>query len=240
MPRPPRFSAAPLLAVLAAVVTGVAAPAPAAADPAGRQPMGTFAIDRTETTVGRFRAFVEARGLRTAAEAAGGGHEFSGGWVRRPGWTWAAPFGAPAPDDEPAVHVTWAEARDYCAHVGGRLPTFSEWREAAYTERRAQPTDGFETGRTYAYPVGDDPAGMNNDRRRHVAVGTTRRGVNGLWDMGANVWEWVDDRRGGDALTAGGSWWYGPEQTRATGAQWKAATFQAVYIGFRCVHDIRG
>ncbi len=58
-------------------------------------------------------------------------------------------------------------------------------------------------GRTYAYPVGDAPEGMNNNRRAHVAVGTTKRGVNGLYDMGANVWEWIADRRGSDALTAG-------------------------------------
>ena len=26
----------------------------------------------------------------------------------------------------------------------------------------------------------------------HAKVGTTRAGVNGLFDMGANVWEWVE------------------------------------------------
>jgi formylglycine-generating enzyme required for sulfatase activity len=88
--------------------------------------------------------------------------------------------------------------------------------------------------------VGDEPDGMNNNRRAHVAVGTTKRGVNGLYDMGANVWEWMADRRGDEALTAGGSWWYGPAQARADGAQWKAASFYAVYIGFRCAYDVRG
>lgn len=228
------------LAPIAAALILSTAAAWADDGPAGRQPVGSFAIDRTETTVGRLRASLAARGVGTAAEAAGGGHEFAGGWVRRPGWTWATPYGTPAADDEPAVHVTWAEARDHCAHVGGRLPTFAEWREAAYTERRTAPTDGYETGRTYAFPVGDDPSGMNNGRMRHAPVATTRRGVNGLWDMGANVWEWVADRQGETALTAGGSWWYGPEQARASGAQWKPATFQAVYIGFRCVYDVRG
>jgi formylglycine-generating enzyme required for sulfatase activity len=56
--------------------------------------------------------------------------------------------------------------------------------------------------------------------------------------MGGNVWEWLSDRRGGDALTAGGSWWYGPAQTRAEGMQWKPADFFAVYIGFRCAYDL--
>jgi formylglycine-generating enzyme len=88
--------------------------------------------------------------------------------------------------------------------------------------------------------VGDDPTGMNNNRRAHVAVGTTKRGVNGFYDMGANVWEWIADRRGADALTAGGSWRYGPAQANTDGAQWKAADFYAVYIGFRCAYDVAG
>jgi formylglycine-generating enzyme len=201
---------------------------------------GAFEIDKTEVSIGRFRAFALATGHRTAAEREGGGHEFALGWTRRAGWTYAAPRGAAGPPDEPAVHVTQGEAAAFCAHAGGRLPTSAEWRSAAYTEQRAAPTDGFETGRTYAYPVGDRPEGMNNNRRGHTAVGGTRPGVNGLHDMGGNVWEWLADRRGEQALTAGGSWWYGPEQTRADAAQWKAAGFQALYIGFRCVYDRPG
>ena len=50
----------------------------------------------------------------------------------------------------------------------------------------------------------------------------------------------AQSRRGDEALTAGGSWWYGPEQARANGAQWKAASFYAVYIGFRCAYDVSG
>ncbi len=228
----------PLLFALAACLP--AFPSPAPAQPAEQVRIGGFAIDRTEVTIGQFRAFAQARELRTAAEREGGGFEFAAGWTRRPGWTYPAPFGRPGADNEPAVHVAWSEARDYCAHAGGRLPTFAEWRQAAYTESREQPTDGFVKGRTYVYPVGDQPDGMNNNRRSHVAVGTTKRGVNGLFDMGANVWEWVADRRGDDALTAGGSWWYGPENSRAEGAQWKAAGFYAVYIGFRCAYEVRG
>lgn len=206
---------------------------------AGAEPVriGAFAIDPTEVTIGRFLAHAEKRGLVTTAEREGGGFEWAGGWTRRPGWTVRTPFGRPAAPEEPAVHVTWQEAADYCAAAGGRLPTFAEWRLAAYTETRDQPTDGFVKGRTYPYPVGESPEGMNNNRRAHVGVATTRRGVNGLHDMGGNAWEWLADRRGDEALTAGGSWWYGPEQTRAEGAQWKPAAFLAVYVGFRCAYD---
>lgn len=230
-----------LPALVALVMAAGSAPGLAqAGEPAALQdrlPVGKIEVDATEVSVGRFKAFVSARSLTTAAERDGGGYEFVGGWTRRPGWTWKTPVGKPAADEEPAVHVSWFEARDYCAHVGGRLPSMAEWRQAAYTEMRVRPTDGFETGRTYRYPVGDQPDGMNTNRRHHVAVGSTKRGVNGLYDMGANVWEWIADRRGEDALTAGSSWWYGPENAQADGAQWKAAGFYAVYIGFRCVYD---
>lgn len=221
---------------LAAILIGLVGPAVAQE----RVALGSYALDATEVTIGQFAAWVRARGAPTEAERAGGGFEFAGGWTRRTGWTYAAPQGRPGAPNEPATHVTWTEARDYCAAAGGRLPTIAEWRRAAYTEVRARPGDGYVTGKTYAYPVGDSPEGMNNNRRSHVPVGTTKRGVNGLFDMGANVWEWVADRRGGDALTAGGSWWYGPAQARADGAQWKAADFYAVYIGFRCAYDVAG
>lgn len=232
----------PRLAGLLLALGGLGAPAAgtaAGADASDRVRIGRFEIDRTEVTIGRFRAYARATSLETVAERDGGGFEYAGGWTRRPGWNWQRPQGRPGADDEPAVHLSWHEASRFCAHAGGRLPTWDEWREAAYTERRAVPDEGFVAGRTYPYPVGDRPEGMNNNRRSHMAVATTRRGVNGLYDMGANVWEWIADRRGEDALTAGGSWWYGPEQARAEGAQWKRAEFHAVYIGFRCAYDAK-
>jgi formylglycine-generating enzyme required for sulfatase activity len=208
---------------------------------AERVPIDGFAIDATEVTIAEFRAFARATDTRTSAEREGGGFEWSGGWQRRAGWTVYAPYGrAPGSDQEPAVHVSWHEASAFCRWRGGRLPTMAEWRLAAYTETRGAPTDGFASGRVYTYPVGDTPDGMNTresgGQPRHAPARSTRRGVNGLYEMGGNVWEWIADRRGGEALTAGGSWWYGTQQTRADGAQWKDADFYAVYVGFRCVY----
>jgi sulfatase modifying factor 1 len=212
----------------------------ASAESGGRAKLDKITIDRTEVTIGQFRKFIADSALKTAAERDGGGHEFADGWIRRTGWTWSTPFGEPGADDEPAVHVSWSEARDYCLAVGGRLPTLEEWERAAYTETRANPADDFARGRTYPYPVGDGPDGMNTSGKdrwpRHAAVGTTKRGVNGLYDMGGNVWEWLADRRGDEALTAGGSWWYGADKAKASAVQWKSADFHAVYIGFRCVY----
>lgn len=230
------------------VAAALLAPAALAED---MQRVGGFEIDRTEVTVAAFRAFAEATGTVTAAERAGGGEVYEAGWVTKPGWTWQAPFGRPARDDEPAVHVTFAEARAYCAWRGKRLPKDAEWMEAAYTERRADPPGPFRTGTTYPYPTGETPRGANcladcgpapaidhsavlTRGIGHAPVGTTAAGVNGLHDMGANVWEWVDGEDGGRKITRGGSWWYGEQQIRRTHLASKPADTAVVYIGFRC------
>lgn len=204
-----------------------------------------FAIDRTEVTIAEFRDYAATAKLVTAAEREGGGFEFGAGWERRPGWSVYRPFGEePADPNEPAVHVSWEEARAFCEAKGGRLPTAHEWAKAAFEEKRAQPPDGFLTGITYQYPTGDEPAGMNTTGfdawPRHAPAGTTTPGVNGLFDMGGNVWEWLADRQGDTALTAGGSWWYGPDKATKAAMQWKQASFYAVYVGFRCTYASKG
>lgn len=217
------------------------------------QPVGRFEIDRTEVTIGAFARYVQATGTVTAAERAGGGSTYEGGWQQRPGWTWRAPYGTPGGAREPAVHVTWAEAQAYCRWAGKRLPTDAEWGEAAYVERRANPPPGFVTGRRYPYPTGDSPAGANclgdcgsvravahavtSRGAGHAEAGTTRAGVNGLYDMGGNAWEWVDSGPGGHPRTRGGSWWYGAGPMRDEHRQDKPADTAVVYIGFRCARS---
>ena len=250
---------------------GTAGAASAAATPAPPNPAGidwmpiapaggaaAFDIARTETTVAQFRRFAQATGTVTRAERAGGGQVYEAGWTTKPGWTWARPFGVPAADDEPAVHIDFTEAQAFCRWAGGRLPTDAQWVRAAYTETRPAPQAPLQRGKTYSFPTGDSPAGAqclgdcgtaadaravrhgaNLWRGRgHAAVTATPAGVNGLHDMGANAWEWVDEPPGSggsvERRTRGGSWWYGSAQMRADHLQGKPPETSVVYIGFRC------
>ena len=213
-----------------------------------------FEMARTETTVGQFARFVAATATVTQAERDGGGHVYEAGWVRKAGWTWRTPLGGKDSHDLwPAVHVNYAEAQAFCRWAGGQLPTDEQWVKAAYTEMRPNPPTPFQRGQTYPYPTGNSPQGAQclgdcgPDRSQaHGAklwrglgpalAGRTAAGVNGLLDMGANAWEWVDEPMGPSATkrTRGGSWWYGSEPMRADHLASKDAAFSVVYIGFRC------
>lgn len=259
----------PMGAALACAAVAAADLSPA--NPAGIdwQRVADFDIARTETTVAQFRRHAQATGVRTLAERNGGGQVFEAGWTTKPGWTWRTPFGPQhvAADDEPVVHITYAEAQGFCRWAGGQLPTDAQWLSAAYTEQRASPPAAFERGRRYEWPSGSsalgaqclDDCGPQAAQRAvrhgatllrgpgHARVATTPAGVNGLHDMGGNAWEWVNEPVLDDTAAAfaerrtrGGSWWYGAAQMRAAYLQSKPAQTAVVYIGFRCARSSGG
>lgn len=239
-----------VLAVLAVCLAQVQAQSPSLAQSqqavktlSDKQPLGHWAIDRTEVNIGQFALYVQATGTVTRAEKEGGGFEFGAGWERRPGWTWRQPDGVPASENMPAVHLDFAEAQSYCRWAGGRLPTGAEWQKAGFTELRDAPPAPWVKGRTYPWSTGDSPQGANTSDAdpwpRAAPVGATRQGVNGLHDMGANVWEWATDARGQERRTVGSSWWYSAGNMRADVQAYKPADFYAVYIGFRCAYDLK-
>ena len=191
-----------------------------------------FSINKYEITIKEFKEFTERTGLITEAEKTGGGYEWGAGWEKRTNWNYKTPYGeTPNSLYEPAVHINYFEAQKYCSFKKGRLPTFEEWKRAAYTE------NGIE----YEYPSGNKPKDMNTQDllkiNKHQDVTKLKPSLNELVAMGGNVWEWIDDIKGNNSLTAGGSWWYGSSKTKASGAQYKPSNFYAIYVGFRCAFD---
>ena len=191
-----------------------------------------FSINKYEITIKEFKEFAKETNFITEAERTGGGYEWGAGWEKRQNWNYKTPYGVePKSEYEPVAHVTYFEAQKYCAFKQGRLPSFDEWKRAAY----------FENGIEYEYPSGNKPLDMNTQDLlgidKHEDVTKLKPGLNSLVAMGGNVWEWIDDINGDNSLTAGGSWWYGSSKTKASGAQYKPSNFYAIYIGFRCVFD---
>ena len=216
--------------------------------------IGNLIWDQTEMTIAAVKSYASATGFVSSAEKNGGGLSYEAGFVKKPGWTWKTPYGVFAQDMEPAVHLNQKEAESICRYYGKRLPTNEEWISAAFLEQRAAPPTGYVKGQRYPYPGGNNPnsshclsgcgeykglapAGALNRGTGHVLTGTTKPGVNGLFDMGGNVWEWTATERNGSYITRGASWWYGPERQQESDVEFKSGDIAVVYIGFRCVAD---
>jgi len=158
-----------------------------------------FWMGHTEVTVGAYKRFVQAAGKTMPPEPAILGRPLNPSWKN---------------DELPMVNVTWHESGDYCAWIGGRLPTDAEWEYAARggnPRTRDEPLDEIDW---YADNTGrerlDSTALKNEDLKtygggrrilnQHLKdngngmheVGQKKPNGYGLFDTLGNVWEWVD------------------------------------------------
>lgn len=213
-----------------------------------------FAMSQHEVTVGQFRRYVDATGVRTRAARRGYSmpyDERSNNFVRRSGVDSGSDYvGDRAADDAPVLHVSAADAERYAQWLSAqtgrsyRLPSEAEFEYA------------LRAGTTTRYPWGDaatPPARYGNvtgarDRSPGgrswsnalpgygdgywgpAPVGTFAANAFGLHDMAGNVGEWVADcwhdsyRRAPKDGTA----WYNPGcRTRVLrGGSWASSPAQ--------------
>ncbi|RLL68735.1 formylglycine-generating enzyme family protein [Streptomyces sp. Z26] len=192
-----------------------------------------FGIAATAVTNAEFAAFTEATGHRTDAERFGWSFVFAGflpddfpptrAAVGTPWWRqvfdadWRRPEGPHSSvaerADHPVVHVSYDDARAYCAWAGVRLPAEAEWEYAAR---------GGLSGEPYPWGGERDPGGayrMNIWRGSFPDRNTAADGYRGtcpvdafapngygLFNTTGNVWEWCADPFGpGTRALRGGS-----------------------------------
>ena len=89
--------------------------------------------------------------------------------------------------DHPVVHVSWEDAKAYADWIGKRLPTESEWERTALGDGRNEYLWGSSCNA--------DQANFDNAEGGTTPVEHFSKGVSpfGIWDMCANVREWVND-----------------------------------------------
>jgi iron(II)-dependent oxidoreductase len=160
--------------------------------------VGPFALDRDAVSQGDFQRFVDAGGYQN--------HE----WWSRPGWAWREAGGVRHPlywrreaegvwsrrwfdtwsPIDPAatmINVNWFEANAYCAWLGRRLPSESEWEFAA---TGANPKCMYPWG---TEQTDSPPANLDWRHPGCVAADTYPAGESpfGCRQMLGDAWEWT-------------------------------------------------
>jgi len=194
----------------------------------------SFKIARTETTVRQYAGCI-------AAGACTDNHyyKYSSSDSTHKNCTYGRPGYF---SEHPMNCVDWYGANEYCAWIGGRLPTADEWQYAATHDG----TQALET----IYPWGDEaptPAYANYGASEAFTtpVGTySPLGDSplGLQDMAGNVLEWTSSLSSAESssyISKGGSWNYGASVLPVSDRISWYPDVGNYYLGFRCVAPSR-
>jgi len=214
-----------------------------------------FAMSITEVTVAEFGRFVTATGARPRASRRGHSivyNERSGNFVRQDGANWQTDHtGAPAPADNPVMHVSVRDAEAYAAWLSEqtgryyRLPSEAEfeyvlragshgrypWGNAATPPENSGNLTGSEDSSPSGRRWSNAFIGYGDGYWGVAPVASFQANAWGLHDLSGNLSEWVTDcwhasyRRAPSDGTA----WYNPGCRRRVvrGGNWANAPHHA-------------
>ena len=190
--------------------------------------ISTFYLEKYEVSNTKYKEFVDQTNYKTESETFGWSFVFEQmispevsalitqsvaavpWWLPVNGADWMHPEG---PDrniieenrmNEPVVHISWTDAKEYCKWIGGRLPTEAEWEYAARGGKNGKKQRLFPWGnkltprgkhRTNIFH-GTFPTNNTVDDGYIFAAPVDAYGEQnnlGFYNMLGNVWEWVDD-----------------------------------------------
>jgi formylglycine-generating enzyme required for sulfatase activity len=207
--------------------------APANERPARAVTLAPFWMDRTEVSVGAYRACVDAGACARPARA-------------------SAVCTYEAGDPElPVSCVHWRDAEAYCRFAGKRLPTEREWEYAARGTYATPFPWGMLSGCANAVTlISEQSAKSCALRPMHVGSHPNGASTFGVNDMSGNVEEWTADwyveslgpgpapRSGAAHVLRGGGWLSSPSMSRTTSRNWGSALEAGPNVGFRCAKDV--
>ena len=198
-----------------------------------------FMMDPYEVTTREFARFIEDTGYETEAEKLGYSMAVIGlGSLPMPGLSWRTPAGArssyKAYLDNPVVHVTLADATEFCRWAGKRLPSEEEWEFMARgLDNRVFPWGNeWNSGNLVWKSDGITSQQKTGSRKQ----GATPAGIH---DLAGNVWEWTSTRQGASAILKGGSWTdNNPANFRSAARRTERPQSSSSDDGFRCIEDV--
>lgn len=238
-----------------------------------------FALARTEVTVGEFRTFVRASGYVPDSVRLGGASvydESNGRMQNRAGVDWQDDYaGKRAKDDDPVVNISWNDAQAYAEWLSERtgkhyrLPTEAEYEYA----ERAGTTTLYWWGNDAPTRKVENLTGSGDRSPVHRSWANAFKGYSdgywgpapvmsflanpfGLYDMGGNVSEWVEDCWHDNYVRAptdgsawvnpgcservirGGSWGSAPDQDRSSFRLAAEADARSGRVGFRVAREL--
>jgi eukaryotic-like serine/threonine-protein kinase len=209
--------------------------APSNERPAHDETVAPFWIDRTEVTVGAYRACVDQHKCPLPQKTS----------------NWCTYDMGEA--DLPINCVHWSEADGYCRAMNKRLPRESEWEYAARgTTSVAYPWGGASPSCVYAATLLHDATSRRCTNQRPAKVGSYPAGASafGVLDLSGNVEEWTSDwyservfggaapRSGASHVLRGGGWLSGPSSARTTTRDWGSSMEAGPNVGFRCAKSL--